>query len=235
MTKIYLLIVGLILTFNLKAQKNQIDLFVSQGSVFSNLEARNSQFEDYVNTRNNQEPNRSALEMGFTYSILKSEKISYELGLNYFSIGQRQERILIPANNQQRESYIHRLTYQKIRLQLGLSHPLLQTDKNPDLKFRLAVHYGITPEILVKSSHFREYRLQNGEAETTENEFEDSLGQNIFSASLYGRLSVGVVLNNKATISLMPSIEYNPISIYKSGFTDRVLLQSVWFSVGRLF
>lgn len=233
--KVYFLFTAIIVASAVKAQKNQIDLFVSQGSVFSKLEARNSQFEDYVNTRNNQEPNRRTLEMGFTYSILKSEKISYELGLNYFFIGQREERIFLNGNNQDRASYIHQLAYNKVRLQLGLSHPLFQTDNNPDLKFRLAVHYGMSPEILVKSEHFRDYRLQNGEAETTENEFEDSLEQNIFSASLYGRLSFTINLNNKTSISLMLGIEYNPISIYKSGFTDSVLLRSVRFSVGRLF
>lgn len=201
-------------------------------------------FNNYVEIRNTNEP----YKRGFIGNILIEKNFNSNLGLlsglrlTSITIGFNRQGVRgeLASNNLERLDYSHRLEYFRLEIPVELKYKILTHEfnysrfKNIYRAFFINFHTGIALSYQLQADHIRDYNLQNGNTEKTENEFESQLDRNQVNLATQVRIAFNLKLVDPWTISVQPGLSYYTLSTFQNGFKDNLFFYSTRFGVSYL-
>jgi len=245
MKKFKLLMILVLFTFikEVNAQKTtEIGWYFAPARVFSVINSRDVNFDEYVNDRNQNDPRRGGVFLGLIIERPFLDNLKFRTGISFSIYGSQSVRLgatdLQKSVNPDRVSVIGRPEAYFLTIPFHIrkdivKFPLKKTTKHmKSLNFLIYAIGGIEVGYMFNPVYLRTYELQSGEREITENEFESSFTSNPINMLVEAGLGFQWMANKKITVSIEPSFNYTLFSIYRTGITERFGAYSTKFRIG---
>ncbi len=246
MKKYKILILVALFSFSkeIYAQKTtEIGFFFAPSRVFATLKSRDNTFDEYVIYRNQNEPRRGGVFLGFTIERPFLNNLKFRTGINLLFYGSSPSVRVATTDwhklpNPDRVSVSERQENYFLTIPFHIRKDLFKLPINKTTKYMKSLNFkiytigGLEVGYMFNPVYLRTYELQSGEREITENEFENSFDVNSFNILVEAGLGFQWTANKKIALSIEPSFNYTLFSIYRTGITERFGAYSTKFRVG---
>lgn len=219
----------------------QLLFYYAPSWLHSNIKSLESDFDQYVLDRNENEPDRGGIAFGVTIEKPIRNSMYFQTGASVLFYGLRPTRLIAnefhTMNNPERISYIGRQEYFFVNIPFNLKKDIYSftpqvKKEGKHLEFTFYAIGGFSGSYMFKSDFERRYDLGDGLEEVTVNEYESSFDPNPFNMALQGGMGFEMKLNKKWIVTLEPTLSHNLFSLYKNGISDRITAFSTKLGVG---
>ncbi len=247
MRKIKIVILLALVSFakEIHAQKTtEIGFYFAPSRVFTTLKSRDNAFDEYVTYRNQNEPRRGGVFLGFTIEKPFLNDLKFRTGVNLLIYGSSPSVRLATTDlhklpNPDRVSVSERQENYFLTIPFHIRKDVFKFSVKPtkheqSRDFKIYAIGGVEMGYMFNPVYLRTYELQSGEREITENEFENNFDVNSFNILVEAGLGFQYILNKKWTILIESNFNYTLFSIYQTGITEKFGAYSTKIGVGMI-